>query len=168
MLEQQLAQIQSQKQALEQQLLDLSQKLKQQSGPQVFTPSEGQVKQETMLVRKIPKGAGKSVGLPIAPEFPNLLVGIVKDPRGNVLPNILVEVRDGQGNPVRAFKTNQLGQFASATPLLNGTYTLIFEDNSGKQKFDAVEIEAAGDVISPIEVISMDQREQLRKELFGG
>jgi hypothetical protein len=101
------------------------------------------------------------------PQLANLLVGIVKDPRGNILSNILVEVKDSQGNPVRAFKTNTLGQFASATPLLNGTYTLVFEDPQGKQKFDAVEITADGSIISPLEVISSDAREELRKELFG-
>lgn len=168
-LEQQLNQIISQKESLEKQLLELSKKFaeKQTGGQAVFTPAEGVAKQETQHVRKIPKGMGASVGLPIVPEFPNLLVGIIKDPRGNILPQILVEVRDKEGNPVRAFKTNSLGQFASATPLLNGTYTLVFEDPTGKQKFDSVEITADGAIIPPLEIISSDAREELRKELFG-
>lgn len=166
-LQQQLALIQQQKKQLEDQLLVMAQQLQKPSGPKTFVPSEAQPKEETQHVRKIPANMAASVGLPIKSEFPNLLLGIVKDPRGNVLPNILVEVRDADGNPVRAFKTNQLGQFASATALLNGTYTLVFEDNSGKQKFDSVEIEATGDIIQPLEIISMDAREELRKELFG-
>ena len=70
--------------------------------------------------------------------FPNVITGIVKDPRGNPLANILVEVKDEQGNAVRAFKTNALGQFASATPLSNGSFTIEFDDPREQNKFDTV------------------------------
>lgn len=108
-----------------------------------------------------------AVGTPFVPDVPNLITGIIKDSRGNVLPNILIEVKDKDGNPVRAFKTNPLGQFASATPLLSGTYTISFEDPQGKHSFDAVEITANGEVLLPFEIISIDARERLRQELFG-
>jgi hypothetical protein len=108
----------------------------------------------------------KSAGMPITPEFPNVLTGIVKDPRGNPLPNILVEVKDEQGNAVRAFKTNALGQFASATPLSNGSFTIEFEDAREQNKFDTVAFKAGGEIILPIEVISVDTREELRRSLF--
>lgn len=109
---------------------------------------------------------GKSVGIPIAPEFPNMITGIIKDPRGNSLPNILVEVKDKTGNPVRAFKTNALGQFQASTPLSNGTYRIEFEDPKSQNKFDIIEFIASGQIILPIEVISEDTREELRKSLF--
>ena len=109
---------------------------------------------------------GKSIGLPNAPEFPNIVSGIVKDPRGNSLSNILVEIKDNENNPVRAFKTNALGQFASATPLTNGTYTIEFEDPKTENKFDTIQFSANGEVILPIEVISVDRREELRRTLF--
>lgn len=71
----------------------------------------------------------KATSAPFMPaDIPNLIGGVVKDPRGNILPNILVEVRDKDANPVRAFKTNLLGQFTSATPLSNGTYSVHLED----------------------------------------
>ena len=108
----------------------------------------------------------KGVGLPITPEFPNIITGIVKDPRGNPLPNILVEVKDSQGNAVRAFKTNALGQFASATALANGDYTIEFEDAREQNKFDTTTFKAGGEIILPIEVISVDTREELRRSLF--
>ena len=108
----------------------------------------------------------KSIGLPIASQEPNLITGIVKDPRGNPLPNILVEVKDPEDNPVRAFKTNGLGQFAAATSLTNGKYIIAFEDPKGQNKFDTVEIEATGTPIMPLEIISVDPREELRRELF--
>jgi len=90
----------------------------------------------------------------------------VRDARGNVLPGILVEIKDKDGNPVRAFKTNGLGHFASATPVANGIYTIIFEDLKGKQDFEVVQIEAKGEIMLPLEIISHDAREALRKELF--
>ena len=84
----------------------------------------------------------------------------------HILPNILVEVKDKHGHPVRAFKTNQLGQFASETPLMNAAYTIEFEDTAGKNKFEAVEIEAKGEILLPIEIVSHDLRAELRKQLF--
>ena len=117
-------------------------------------------------VSKIPKDLAQSLGLPNVPDAPNLITGLVRDPRGNVLANILVEVKDKQGNPVRAFKTNQLGQFASATSLMSGSYTITFEDPTEQHKFDTIEITAKGEIISPISVVSHDAREELRKALF--
>lgn len=117
-------------------------------------------------VRQVPASQTKSVGIPLAPEAPNLVTGIIKDPRGNPLPNILVEIKDKDGNPVRAFKTNGLGHFASATPLLDGSYTVEFEDIKAENKFQKISFEAKGQVIMPFEIISTDKREELRKELF--
>lgn len=165
-LETELQSVYQQKQQLEEQLVELQRKLAQQS-QQVFAPSTAQPPKATENVRKIPASMGKAVGTPFITDTPNLISGIVKDPRGNVLPNMLIEVKDKDNNPVRAFKTNPLGQFASATPVMNGVYTITFEDPQGKQKFDTVEITANGEVMQPLEVISVDAREELRKELFG-
>ena len=155
----------SQKQNLEQEIINLKRQLANQTS-EVFRPSIATEPKQTKNVRIIPKELGKSAGLPIASEFPNVISGILKDPRGNPLPNILVEVKDMDGNPVRAFKTNALGQFSASTPLVNGSYTIAFEDSSASNKFDTVAFEASGNIILPIEVISIDQREELRKTLF--
>ena len=109
---------------------------------------------------------GKYTGMPSAPESPNVITGIVKDPRGNPLPNILVEVRDKEGNPVRAFKTNEVGRFASATALINGAYAIEFEDPKGQNKFETKTINVTGEIITPIETTSIDTREELRRSLF--
>lgn len=109
---------------------------------------------------------GKAAGLPFVSDVPNLIMGIIKGPRQNPLASIMVEVKDTNGNPVRAFKTNALGQFASATPLENGTYTMSFEDPKGENKFKVVEIKTEGNVLMPIEITSLDQREELRQSLF--
>lgn len=166
-LEQILQETVGQKQELEKQLLALNKTLQAQQQKQVYKPSLAVAeKEETKNVRSIPKGMGRAIGLPNASEFPNIVSGIVKDPRGNSLSNILVEIKDSENNPVRAFKTNALGQFASATPLTNGTYTIEFEDPKTENKFDIIQFSASGEVILPIEVISVDTREELRRSLF--
>ncbi len=111
--------------------------------------------------------AAKQLGLPHLPDSPNLLIGIIKDSRENVLSSILVEVKDKDGNPVRAFKTNQLGQFASATPLPNGEYAIDFEDPKGEHAFKNITLSADGTILQPLIIVSIDAREELRKELFG-
>ena len=133
---------------------------------QTFDPSLATPPATTQRVRKVPPGLEKTVGIPSAPDTPNLITGILKDSRGNPLPNILVEVKDTDSNPVRAFKTNGLGKFVSATPLSNGKYIISFEDSAEQHQFDAIEIEATGEPIMPLEIISVDAREQLRRELF--
>ena len=155
-----------QKQELESKLISLQKKMELQGTP-VYAPSVAHPEElkETKFVRSIPQNMQKSAGL-IASEFPNVITGIIKDPRGNPLSNILVEVKDAQGNAVRAFKTNALGQFASATPLANGDYSIGFEDPREQNKFDTVAFKAIGEIILPIEIISVDQREELRRSLF--
>jgi hypothetical protein len=101
-----------------------------------------------------------------APTSPNLIVGVTKDARGNTLSNILVEIKDKDNNPVRAFKTNGLGRFASATPLINGTYTIEFEDPKAQNKFEKIVINITGGIMPPVEAISIDMREELRRSLF--
>lgn len=192
-LELQLQQIQAQKEALEKQLHALRAQVSQSVAPvqqqpptpptpdlsqpqtqsipqaaqnQPVVPAPEQPKEQQAAVRKIPADLAKSIGLPHIPDVPNLIVGIVKDPRGNVLSNILVEVKDKDGTPARAFRTNQLGQFASATQLSPGTYEIQFEDPKGVHLFDTIQINATNEILMPIEVISHDEREELRKALF--
>ncbi len=112
------------------------------------------------------KGFNRTIGMPNIPNSPNLITGITKDARGNDLSNILVEIKDKDGNPVRAFKTNEFGRFASATSLANGTYTVEFEDPQGQNRFGKIAINATGQIILPIEAISVDMREELRMSLF--
>ncbi len=112
------------------------------------------------------KNLGGNIGLPSAPNSPNLITGITKDSRGNALANILIEVKDKEGNPVRAFKTNEMGRFASATPLTNGNYTIELEDPKGQSKFEKKTISVTGQIIEPIVAISIDAREELRRSLF--
>jgi len=165
-LEQQLQETLTEKERLSEQIVELKKKLNLDK-KNVFKPSVAEVPMpQTPNVRKIPQEMSKRVGIPIVPTVPNVVTGIVKNPRGNPLAGILVEIRDKEENPVRAFKTSQVGYFASATPLPNGVYTLIFEDPKGENKFDTIEISMQNEIVAPIEVVSVDAREELRKSLF--
>jgi hypothetical protein len=126
-------------------------------------PSSGD---QTKTMMPMPKGFNRAIGMPNVPDSPNLITGITRDARGNALSNILVEIKDKDGNPIRAFKTNELGRFASATPLANGTYTIEFEDPKAQNRFGKLAINITGQIILPIEAISIDAREELRMSLF--
>lgn len=80
--------------------------------------------------------------------FPNIINGVVKDKTGNYLEGAVTVIYDKEGLPVRALKTNKLGQFTGSTPLPNGIYTLELEkDNLG---FDVLQIELTGQVLPPL------------------
>ncbi len=132
--------------------------------PAVILPSPvaTQTPQPASFLKTLPQG----VGLLRVSDTPNVVVGIVRDPRGNVLPNILVEIKDKNNNPVRAFKTNALGQFASATALPVDTYTIELEDPKKLNTFDKIQLITNDQILMPIEIISHDAREELRKQLF--
>ncbi|MBI2600530.1 PrgI family protein [Candidatus Daviesbacteria bacterium] len=78
----------------------------------------------------------------------NVINGIVKDAENNYLEGVVVVVYDKEGLPVRALKTNKLGQFSSATPLPNGTYTVELEKEN--LFFDALQMELAGEILPPL------------------
>ncbi|MBI4089318.1 MAG: PrgI family protein [Candidatus Levybacteria bacterium] len=117
-------------------------------------------------ISPIPRSIGANSAIPSMPDSPSLVVGATKDPRGNALPGILIEIKDKDGNPIRAFKTNEFGRFASATPLANGAYTIEFEDPKSQNKFEIKTINVTGQIIPPIVAVSIDTREELRRSLF--
>lgn len=122
-------------------------------------------------VRVIAPGATTGAGLPRLTTFPNIVTGIVKDQYGNFLAGILVTVRDKNDIPLRALKTNRLGQFAASTPLPNNTYIVEIEDPKVGFVFDKAQISLNGTIAPPIEVTAKSQkqveRDKLAKEIFG-
>lgn len=90
------------------------------------------------------------IPLPEPPKIPNLIVGMITDPAGKIIEDAIVEIQDSAGNPVRALRTNRLGQFRTATPLPNGDY-LIFPEKEGYQ-FDILKIKLEGKIIPPIKI----------------
>lgn len=169
-MEQKLQQLMQAKQQLEAELLSLkeTQTKKVISTPNIptvpVTPPPTLKEKPVQTVPSAP--ATGTAGFPSLPDVPNILLGVVRDSSGNVLPHILVEVKDKDDNPVRAFKTNQLGQFLSATQLKDGIYTIHLEDAKNQYKFDVITLTVNNQILPPLEIAAHDLREELRKSLF--
>ncbi|MDZ4228876.1 MAG: carboxypeptidase-like regulatory domain-containing protein, partial [Patescibacteria group bacterium] len=88
--------------------------------------------------------------LPQRPEKPNLIAGITLDKAGKIVPGAILEIRDSQGFPVRALKSNKLGQFFIATPLDDGVYELHAEH--ADHKFAIIKLEAKNEIIPPLKI----------------
>ena len=88
--------------------------------------------------------------MPSPPDHPNILAGMVIDSSGQIVPAAIIEIRDQSGLPVRAIKTNGLGQFTIATPLSPGTYELEIEKPG--LTFDILKLEVKNQIIAPIEI----------------
>ncbi|MEK7616561.1 MAG: PrgI family protein [Patescibacteria group bacterium] len=86
--------------------------------------------------------------------FPNVINGITKDNSGNYLEGVIAVIHDKEGLPVRALKTNRLGQFTGSTPLPNGVYTLELEKENFS--FDVLQIELTGEVLPPLMITAKE------------
>jgi len=110
--------------------------------------------QEKAIFRTIPKPVkpvpGQGLPFPQPPTQPNILVGMVLDQENHIIEGAILEIRNQQGIPVRAFKTNKLGQFTIATPLANGTYEI--ETEKEGLQFDIIKIKTKGKIIPPIKI----------------
>lgn len=93
---------------------------------------------------------GPELPFPERPSFPNTLVGMVLDQEGKIIEGAIIEIRDNQGVPVRALKTNKLGQFRSVTPLDNDQYEIEIEKEG--YQFDIIKIKLTGAVVEPLEI----------------
>ena len=82
--------------------------------------------------------------------FPNVINGVVVDSQNNYLEAVVVVIHDKDGLPVRALKTNKLGQFTGSTPLPNGTYTIELEKEN--LIFDVLQIQLEGKVLPPLNI----------------
>lgn len=83
---------------------------------------------------------------------PNIIAGTTLTSLGQVVEAAIIVITNENNIPLRALKTNKLGQFTSVTPLPNGSYIL----NSEKEGFLAnpLKIELKGEIIQPV-VIGM-------------
>lgn len=83
----------------------------------------------------------------IVEKIPNVINGIVKDKEEKILPGAMVIIEDEDGDPVRALKTNRLGQFVISTPLPNGIYTVKVESGG---LFLPINVVVDGSILRPI------------------
>jgi len=92
----------------------------------------------------------KTLPIPISPSAPNIVSGMVFDQKGEIVEGAILEIRNKDNMPVRALKTNKLGQFIIATPLENGAYEMEVEKEG--LNFDIINFETKGEIIPPFEI----------------
>jgi len=174
-LQQKLTGFMSERQKMENELIALRSKIgsTNQPQPQDFRPagvvSTKQPNEPT--IKTMTPDVATRAGLPRLTTFPNVVTGIIKDYDNNLLPGVLVTVKNKEGMPLRALKTNKLGQFAASTQLANGTYIVEVEDPRERFLFDRVQITINGSIMSALQIIAKSKRsldrEKLEKEIFG-
>jgi hypothetical protein len=130
--------------ALNRQIIELQNRLKEKETSAAEAAAKGQPAPVAQTYAKIQPLTNK----------PNVISGVIKDSTGKELENVLMIVKNSHGEPVRAFKSNTLGQFALSTPLINGIYTIeVSPVNNISQTFDIISVEVKGDVIPPLEIM---------------
>jgi len=97
-----------------------------------------------------PVSIAPSLPMPSTPIIANVLVGMTLTPKEKILPGTIVEIQDKNGLPVRALRSNQLGQFFIATALPNGHYKI--EAEHSDYKFAIMEIQLKGAIVPPIKI----------------
>lgn len=121
------------------------------SAREIITPQAAQAPQPPEIHVVSPKRAEGKMAPPMT-TVPNVINGVVKDVNGFLLSGTIIVVKDKNDEPVRALKTNQVGQFAISTALPNGTYLMEVEKDG--YEFDYIEIKLTGELLAPIEIRS--------------
>lgn len=140
---QQINQVMNNLQTLVNQASRIRQQMEQISEPDKPKSKEPEKEKVKVVIPTKPKQTQVALT-----TFPNVINGIVNDSAGAYLEGVIAVIRDKEGLPVRALKTNKLGQFTSSTPLPNGTYTLELEKE--EFTFDVLQIELSGEVLPPL------------------
>lgn len=96
-----------------------------------------------------PATTSSKLPFPKPPAKPNMIVGMVFSKDEKIIDNAIVEIiHQPEGTPVRALKTNALGQFAIITALENGPYEITVEKEG--YKFDNLSITLSNQVVQPL------------------
>ena len=91
------------------------------------------------------------IPIPVTPTVSNIVVGMVLTSDNRIVENAILEIRElSSGHPVRAMRTNKIGQFSITTPLKNSAYEIITEKEP--LDFEPIRFTALGDIIPPIEI----------------
>lgn len=118
---------------------------KKQSQPQ--EEYEPQIIKDPPLAEDIPELTDK----------PNAISGIVYNATREPVAHALVIVKDQNGNPQRALRTDKLGQFAVSSPLPDGVYRI--EVQKEDLNFDIIELKLSGEKVDPIRIEAVSLNE---------
>lgn len=113
-------------------------------------PKHGSVVQPFNYSKESAKDAPKAQVKINLSDHINTPNGVVYDSHGGLIEGALISVYDKSNKPVRAFKTNGLGQFVSVTPLPDGRYTI--QTDFDGMTFDTIAFEAAGKLLEPFAI----------------
>lgn len=81
-------------------------------------------------------------------SLPNVINGVIIDDSGSPIEGVIIIIHNTDGIPVRASKTNKLGQFAGATSLPSGVYTITLEKENFE--FDTLQVTLNTAILSPL------------------
>ncbi len=90
------------------------------------------------------------IPMPDVPEVNGVVVGMTTDDDGKIVEGAIIEIQDDEGNPVRVFKTNSLGQFKTVTPLAAGKYLIVCEREG--YVFDRMDLVIKDEIVKPIKI----------------
>lgn len=166
-LQQLLAQMLAEKDRMSKELASLRKQLTAQQSDAPLRPTEYSTvpTEQTTTVRIVAPQNARQMGVPQLTTYPNVITGIIKESQGNLLPGVILTVKDHEGMPVRALKTNKIGQFAASTPLANGTYIIEVEDPQKKYRFNRIEVSLSGQILPPLEISAVSERDMNRAKL---
>lgn len=121
--------------------------------PQLPTPPQPAQPPPKFQVKPLPTVSSKTLAAQKVPiialtSTPNVINGIVSDETGNYLENVITIIHNKDGIPVRALKTNKLGQFVGSTSLPAGVYTITLEKEG--YSFQTLQVGLDNAVMTPI------------------
>ncbi|NCN87498.1 MAG: hypothetical protein GW941_01230 [Candidatus Pacebacteria bacterium] len=96
----------------------------------------------------------KDLPFPTKPSKPNKLVGMTLTQNNELINNATITLKDTNGNPVTAVRSNALGQFFITSQLNNGKYTIDIKKEG--LSFYPVTITLIGETVDPLEIRSLE------------
>lgn len=136
--------IETQEEPKSQPVQDVRQTLPPKQGYKL-TPSAGQKTANIHYAMFSPEAAP-----PLPPTKPNVIVGQVVDTQGKIVENAILEIKDSEGRPARALRSNKLGHFMIVTPLADGNYEITTEKEG--YIFDTIRINVKGEIVPPLAI----------------
>jgi len=87
---------------------------------------------------------------PLPATRENVVVGQVLDQFGQTVEGAILEIKDVDGRPVRALRSNKLGHFMIATPLIEGEY--IIQTEKDGYEFEPLKLKVENKIIPAIAI----------------
>ncbi len=122
-----------------------------------LSPSAGLKAQNVQSAKFSPEAAP-----PLPPTKAGVVVGQVFDTEGKIVENAILEIRDSEGRPARALRSNKLGHFMIVTPLADGNYEIITEREGFV--FDTISLVVKGEIIPPLAIWAKEKSQNKTPE----